>query len=131
MYCTALSTLTICFSVSVNDVTMPDSRSVTDSAYEMARPTRPVHKREKKTKTRETSRLLPGKQSSGFLPNGVLFQSSSLFRLTLDTLRDTSAGNSMQFTFCCRKLRDNERDHPAKILLPETVIQRNRDLWGK
>ena len=50
MYCTALSTLTICFSVSVNDVTIPDRRSVTDSAYEMARPTRPGQ-REKKDRS--------------------------------------------------------------------------------
>lgn len=50
MYCTALSTLTICFSVSVNDVTMPDNRSVTDSAYEMARPTRPAKKEKQKEK---------------------------------------------------------------------------------
>ena len=42
MYWTARSTLTICFSVSVNDVTMPERRSVTDSAYEIAKPTRPL-----------------------------------------------------------------------------------------
>ena len=41
MYCIALSTLTISFSVSVKDVTTPDNRFVTDSAYDMARPTRP------------------------------------------------------------------------------------------
>ena len=42
MYWTARSTLTICFSVSVNEVTMPERRSVTDSAYEIAKPTRPL-----------------------------------------------------------------------------------------
>lgn len=41
MYCMALSTLTICFSVSVKDVTTPDRRLVTERAYEMARPTSP------------------------------------------------------------------------------------------
>ena len=41
MYCMALSTLTICFSVSVKDVTTPDRRLVTERAYEIARPTSP------------------------------------------------------------------------------------------
>ena len=41
-YWTARSTLTICFSVSVNDVTIPERRSVTDSAYEIAKPIRPL-----------------------------------------------------------------------------------------
>ena len=41
MYCIALSTLTISFSVSVNDVTTPDNRLVTDSAYDIAKPTKP------------------------------------------------------------------------------------------
>ena len=38
----ALSTLTICFSVSVKDVTTPDRRLVTERAYEIARPTSPM-----------------------------------------------------------------------------------------
>ena len=42
MYCMALSTLTICFSVSVKDVTTPDRRLVTERAYEIARPTSPM-----------------------------------------------------------------------------------------
>lgn len=41
MYCKALSTLTICFSVSVKEVTTPERRLVTERAYEMARPTSP------------------------------------------------------------------------------------------
>ena len=44
IYCMALSTLTISFSVSVNDVTTPDRRFVTDRAYDIARPTKPVWK---------------------------------------------------------------------------------------
>jgi len=42
MYSWARSTLTICFSVSANELTTPPRRLVTDRAYEMARPTRPT-----------------------------------------------------------------------------------------
>ncbi len=51
MYCIALSTLTISFSVSVKEVTTPDSRFVTERAYDMAKPTRPKWRGHKICKT--------------------------------------------------------------------------------